>query len=284
MRLINPTSEIIKQEPGLSGIHKQIETVSSVCEVLKPTSKTLVEDLIASFNSGILEHGTVYLYIPFTKDIRNWGNLCVKYTRNPYSSVHYDRLSDTVPPTGCYVTTNYRVLLENNWLDDLKYLCEPTEHHERRITARFTTSIGVSKELVKYRRFSRSQQSTRISSKAVKELSFTIPSWMNRIEYYKECYGIPGDNGIVRPQEGTEHYDYYLFLYSLLEAESTYLSLIKEGRTPRQAGQVLPNAFTTELVMTGFVKDWLELSSHCPDIMELLNPIINYIKTSGYDK
>ena len=30
-----------------------------------------------------------------------------------------------------YVTTNYRVLLENGWLDDLKYICEPTEFHEK---------------------------------------------------------------------------------------------------------------------------------------------------------
>ena len=45
-----------------------------------------------------------------------------------------------------YVTTNYRVLVENNWLDDLKYLCEPTQYHEKRYTFKVTTSIGVSRE------------------------------------------------------------------------------------------------------------------------------------------
>lgn len=43
-----------------------------------------------------------------------------------------------------YVTMNYRHIIENNWLDDLKYICEPTEHHEKRITARFTCDRGVS--------------------------------------------------------------------------------------------------------------------------------------------
>ena len=35
-----------------------------------------------------------------------------------------------------YVTMNYRHIVENNWLDDLQYLCEPTEHHEKRIGVR----------------------------------------------------------------------------------------------------------------------------------------------------
>ena len=31
-----------------------------------------------------------------------------------------------------YITTNYRVLEENDWLDDLQYLCEPTEFHAKK--------------------------------------------------------------------------------------------------------------------------------------------------------
>lgn len=37
--------------------------------------------------------------------------------------------------------------------------------------------------------------------------------------------------------------------------ESTYLGLLKEGLTPQQARQVLPNALKTEVCMTGFVDD-----------------------------
>lgn len=42
------------------------------------------------------------------------------------------------------ITTNLRVLVENDWLDDLKYICEPTEYHERRYTLKLTTDRGVS--------------------------------------------------------------------------------------------------------------------------------------------
>lgn len=52
-----------------------------------------------------------------------------------------------------YVTLNYRHIVENNWLDDLKYLCEPTEYHEKRITVRFTTSNGIMREFTRHKDF-----------------------------------------------------------------------------------------------------------------------------------
>ena len=50
-----------------------------------------------------------------------------------------------------HITTNYRVLYENDWLDDLKYLCEPTEYHEKRITVKFICDRGVSHEFVRHK-------------------------------------------------------------------------------------------------------------------------------------
>ena len=48
-----------------------------------------------------------------------------------------------------YITMNYRHIVENGWFDDLQYICEPTEHHERRVTVHFTCDRGVShKEFV----------------------------------------------------------------------------------------------------------------------------------------
>ena len=60
-----------------------------------------------------------------------------------------------------YVTMNYRHIIENNWLDDLKYLCEPTEYHEKRTTVKFICDRGISHELVRHRTFSFAQESTR---------------------------------------------------------------------------------------------------------------------------
>lgn len=50
-----------------------------------------------------------------------------------------------------YVTMNYRHIIENNWLDDLKYLCEPIESHAKRITVRFICDRGVSHEFVRHK-------------------------------------------------------------------------------------------------------------------------------------
>ena len=50
-----------------------------------------------------------------------------------------------------YVTLNYRHIVENGRLDDLKYLCEPTEYHERRITIKFICDRGVSHEFVRHK-------------------------------------------------------------------------------------------------------------------------------------
>lgn len=75
----------------------------------------------------MLEHGTVYLTI--AKTAMNIGDP-IFYIRNKYSKVNEDDLF-------YYITTNMRVIVENNRLDDLQYQVEPTEHHEKRITAKF---------------------------------------------------------------------------------------------------------------------------------------------------
>ena len=60
-----------------------------------------------------------------------------------------------------YITMNYRHIVEHNWLNDLKYLCEPTEFHEKRVTVHFVCDRGVSHEFVRHRVMSFAQESTR---------------------------------------------------------------------------------------------------------------------------
>lgn len=52
-----------------------------------------------------------------------------------------------------YVTMNFRHIIENNWLNDLQYICEPTEFHEKRITVKWTCDRGVSHEFVRHNVF-----------------------------------------------------------------------------------------------------------------------------------
>jgi thymidylate synthase (FAD) len=50
-----------------------------------------------------------------------------------------------------YVTMNYRHIVENEWLDDLKYIYEPTKHHVKRYTFKVLTSIGVTREVNRHK-------------------------------------------------------------------------------------------------------------------------------------
>lgn len=151
MKLIKPHYEIWEQESGLEGIYKMIEKAGRICyksedKIAEGTAKPFVDRLIKSGHGAMLECGTIYLMIPNDRQAYNFfGNNWIRdtYEVSSYSSVVWD--SDKI-----YITTNLRVLVENDWLDDLKYLCEPTEYHVKRVTVHFVCDRGVSHEFVRH--------------------------------------------------------------------------------------------------------------------------------------
>ena len=263
MRIVKPNFEIWEQSAGLEGVYKQIEKVGRVCyksedKITEDSAKPFVDRMIKSGHGAMLEHGTVYLKITY-KDT-NFTTLCMFYGKNKYSVLNHSEDNKIY-----YITTNYRVLVENNHLSDLKYLCEPSEFHEKRITVHFVCDRGVSHEFVRHRVMSFAQESTRYCNyskdKFGNELTFIIPCWMD----------IPGgsinlgnyDKTSARYEDGNVHiidtkppYIGVDFIRSLCEAESNYLSIVRNGWKPQEARAVLPNSLKTELVMTGFVSDW----------------------------
>lgn len=242
MRLIKPSFEIWEQEPGIQGIYKAIERAGRVCyksedKITESSAKPFVDRMVNSGHGAMLEHGTVYLQfkgIIHCFGIGYQGGL--KYLNNPYSKVALSEKGATQ-----YVTTNYRVLVENGWLDDLKYLCEPTEYHEKRVTVHFVCDRGVSHEFVRHRVFSFAQESTRYCN-------YSKDKFSNEVTFIQPCWTLAP---IVPEDFRGEH-----FLDALENAEKEYLYLIENGWKPQQARAVLPNALKTELVMTGFVSDW----------------------------
>lgn len=153
MKLCKPLFEIWEQSAGLEGVYKQIEKVGRVCyksedKITEDSAKPFVDRMIKSGHNAMLEHGTVYLKFLWdgkTCELCNQTLPCKlldKYCINKYSIVNYNG-------NDIYITTNFRVLVENGWLDDLKYICEPTEYHEGRVTVHFVCDRGVShKEFV----------------------------------------------------------------------------------------------------------------------------------------
>lgn len=142
MKLIKPSFEIWEQPSGLEGVYKQIEKAGRVCyksedKMTEDSAKSFVDRMVKSGHGAMLEHGTVYLKIPIYA--------ATSYRIDEYKDNPYSKTQINMDGESCYyITTNMRVLVEHNWLDDLKYLCEPTEYHAKRITVHFVCDRGVS--------------------------------------------------------------------------------------------------------------------------------------------
>ena len=151
-----------------------------------------------------------------------------------------------------YITTNYRVIIENNWNDHLEYITIPTEFHAKRTTVKFICDRGVSHEFVRHRVFSFAQESTRYCNytkdKFNNELIFIIPCWIKDLEegnYYAYCEYHHSKNDASKR-----------WFDSCMSVEFVYTNLIEEGWKPQEARTILPNSLKTELIMTGFDSDW----------------------------
>lgn len=256
---------MLLDSPGwrLETILRNIEFVGRTCyksedKITDDSYKKFVTMLKTNRHTAMLEHGTVYLYLESTPDnafnssplyaFKYWKDfveyIINKYKSNKYSVVNVEKEHYL---TQVYITTNYRVLFEHNWSNDLKYLSPFIENkHERRVTVKFICNRQVSHEFVRHRVFSFAQESTRYCNytkgKFGNQLTFIQPCWVEE-EYVPEDYN---------------RSDEFVMLTEMLEnIETTYNFLINSGWKPQQAATVLPNALKTELVMTGTITDWL---------------------------
>ena len=163
MKLIKPSYEILEQPSGLEGIYKHIEYAGRTCyrshdKITEDSAKAFVDRMIKSGHGAMLEHGTVYLDILWNVTSAAFS-LQLKLKVLNYDNNKYSKVVDV--GNHSYITTNLRVLVENGWLDDLQYICEPTEHHIKRVSVRFICDRGVSHEFVRHRVMSFAQESTR---------------------------------------------------------------------------------------------------------------------------
>lgn len=261
MKLIESSVQIIEEKDP----YKMIELAGRTCyksedKITENSAKEFVDRMIKLGHGAMLEHGTIYLTIDGEDP-----NLS-RIQSNPYTKVNlvpYEVLAEgnyTISYKA-YITTNLRVLIENNLKELLCYQVEPTEHHEKRITAKFICDRGVSHEFVRHRVFSFAQESQRYCNynkdKFNNELTFIKPTWLDiptgDYTYWDGDWcdldnmkiQLPSDNGVADN-----------FLWCLNNAGMQYRLLINKGLKPQEARGVLPNATKTELVMTGFESDW----------------------------
>ena len=199
MELIAPSWEIVEQPSyDLKGAFQQIEKIGRIShksedKITEDSYKSFVDKIINWGHTACLEQGTVYLFVPVKEELLNtiesleYCSIYELFLHNPYSI--FNSVDDHISETGYYITTNYRVLYENDALDLLKYICEPTENHHKRYCVKFICSRAISLELVRHRVFSFLQESQRyVNYKNKKGINFIQPLWYNPLKfnhYYK---------------------------------------------------------------------------------------------------
>ena len=268
MKLINSSVIVKEQESGIDGVYKQIEWAGRHCyksldKITENSAKEFVDRMIKLGHGAMLEHGTIYLTIDGEDP-----NLS-KIQSNPHTKVNlvpYEVLTESNYTISykAYITTNLRVLVENNLKELLCYQVEPTEHHEKRITAKFICDRGVSHEFVRHRVFSFAQESTRYcdysKDKFENDITYIIPSWLDlpegKYSNWDNDWCDVSELKLLYPEVDNLSDPANCFLQSIKNAEYYYFMLINRGWKPQQARQVLPFAVCSPLVMTGFESDW----------------------------
>ena len=256
MKLIKQSFEFINQTDfSLVGIKKHIERCARVSyksedKITDTSYEKFVNMLESRGHDRPLEFGTVYLSRTSQKeDNMEWLD---KYAYNPWSKFSFGngstRINGELRNT-VYVTTNYRVIKEHHWEDDLQYLCEPTEYHHNRYTVLMILDRGVMVEFRTHVGLSHLAESTRY-------VNYSKEKFGSEITFIKPCWEIKTANEVITPEGTHMSSDSLEFLTALNEAEDHYLSLLAKGWTPQQARSVLPLGIKSELISCGFEDSW----------------------------
>lgn len=234
MKLIKQSFEFINQTDfSLVGIKKHIERCARVSyksedKITDTSYEKFVNMLESRGHDRPLEFGSVYLDIP-TQDLEpgyEYIQAVGKYYCNPWS------IKEDVDGHA-YISTNYRVIKENHWEDDLKYLCEPTEYHHKRYTVHMILDRGVMDEFRTHVGLSHLAESTRYCN-------YSKDKFGNELTFIQPCWDIRGSN----------------YIDFLQNAEWGYFRMLKNGWTPQQARSILPLGIKSELISCGFEDAW----------------------------
>lgn len=280
IKVVNSNVELWNQEGyTLDAIWKHIARCARVCYQSTPKNsgetdygfivRTLLKGKdvvnkdyynIKTCHLSVFEHGTVHLkYRLFMAKDTVRAN---RFINNPYSKSKEDDGYD-------YITTNMRVLIENNWLDELEFIDTTPNcpYYYERVTVNFITDIGASRELNRHRVNSISEESTRYcrynADKFGNNITVAKLPWIPYSDADGQCYetGFFGDYEVFDDMYILEQYcgDWTAinwFLYGLQIANLVYCKCIELGWTAQQAREILPLNTKTQLVHTAFVEDW----------------------------
>ena len=232
---------------------------SSNTETSTHSASQFVAMLKETKNYNLLAHGTVYLKIPYQSwRYYNKYKLNTQCVSNSVPNNKFGRHGQVGPDEegeDWYITTTYKEIIINGWEDDLQYICEPTENHEKRYTKKFIGDSNSLQKLGQYNGFTKTYKND-----IENEITYIIPNWVdipegNFVVYDDGGYWITTDEDDDIFDCGVTGANFWLA--SLIKAEQMYYALINTAKwTPEQAIQVLPKSLKTELIMTGFESQW----------------------------
>ena len=283
MKLIKQSFEILEQKDfSLIGIKKFIERCGRVCyksedRITDDSYEKFVNMLVKRDHARPLEFGTVHLKISsgmlFDKFLQDLVD-CKLY--NP-AWIKYKEL-----PEYTYITTNYRHYLQI--IKKCPYIAEYfTEqdncYYPSRYTVHMVLSRGVMDEFRTHVGLSHLAESTRYcaynKNKFNNEVTFVIPNWVNT-----NCPNKEQEGPSVASMEWST---------AMLDAENSYMNLIRMGCTAQEAREVLPLSVKSELISCGFEDAWDNFfyrrcakDAH-PMAREIAIPLQERFKELGYD-
>lgn len=241
MKLIKQSFQFVNQKGfTLRDIYKHIEYCARISyksqdKITDTSYEKFVNMLESRGHDRPLEFGTVYLTLR-GDDTDALRNIFI-YAENPWTKIRKQVIKAEYDPNIRvvlnYVTTNYRVIVENHLEEDLKYLCEPTEYHYKRYTVHMILDRGVMDEFRTHVGLSHLAESTRYCN-------YSKDKFGNELTFIQPCWDIRGSN----------------YIDFLQHAEWGYFRMLKNGWTPQQARSVLPLGIKSELISCGFKDAW----------------------------
>ena len=249
MKLIQQSFEILEQTDfSLIGIKKFIERCGRVCyksenRITDDSYEKFVNMLVKRDHARPLEFGTVHLQMYISDFHKLRDTLCINNMWNDqWIKYHY-------AGNLTYVTTNYRYYLAIIKVfpsAEKDFDPQDDELYPKRYTVHFITSRGIMDEFRTHVGLSHLAESSRYCSydknRFGNELTFIIPNWVNTNCPNKEQEG-PSVTSIE-------------WSTAMLDAEASYMNLIKMGCTAQEAREVLPLSVKSELISCGFEDAW----------------------------
>lgn len=258
MKLIRQDFNIVNQKGfSIKDIKKHIEYCARISyksqdRITDDSYEKFVDMLEKRDHARPLEFGTVHLKMPW-KTFNNFAGFCVSkgFWDSCWIKYNIDRESEDKM---VYITTNYRYYKKLGTLKPLYgyidieefFTEEDNKFYPKRYTVHFITSRGIMDEFRTHVGLSHLAESSRYCSydknRFGNEITFIIPNWVNT-----NCPNKEQEGPSVASIEWST---------TMLDAEASYMNLIKMGCTAQEAREVLPLAVKSELISCGFEDAW----------------------------